>query len=122
MSNEDNRQKEIDIVSKTIYNEARGEGKEGMNLVADTIRNREQANKSYLGGSDLEKICNKGYEGARGKDPNPIHPGDKVAFEHSRQLAEKLINGNYQAGTNYTHFASSRNSFKKMEDKGGLNF
>ena len=90
MSNEDNRQKEIDIVSKTIYNEARGEGKEGMNLVADTIRNREQANKSYLGGSDLEKICNKGYEGARGKDPNPIHPGDRAGREFRSLIKQQI--------------------------------
>lgn len=37
-------------IAKTIYNEARGEGLEGMDAVASTIVNRHALNRSYMGG------------------------------------------------------------------------
>jgi hypothetical protein len=43
-------------IAKTIYNEARGEGYEGMAAVASTILNRKKLNRSYWGGSKLVDI------------------------------------------------------------------
>jgi spore germination cell wall hydrolase CwlJ-like protein len=37
-------------LAKTIYNESRGEGKEGMDAIASTIKNRYEVNRPSLGG------------------------------------------------------------------------
>jgi spore germination cell wall hydrolase CwlJ-like protein len=46
-------------IAKTIYNEARGEGDDGMAAVASTILNRKKLNRGYLGGSTLFGIVSK---------------------------------------------------------------
>jgi spore germination cell wall hydrolase CwlJ-like protein len=69
-------------IAKTIYNEARGEGDEGMAAVASTILNRKKLNRSYWGGSTFLGVVSKkyAYEGYTKADPNPVSDGDKKAW------------------------------------------
>jgi hypothetical protein len=108
------KQADITNVSKTIYNEARGEGNKGMDAVGDTINNRIDANKSYTGGSDPTKVCEKGYDGFKGNDPNPSNPADQSAYDHSKGVAESIVNKEHKSEIDSTHFDASRDSFKKM--------
>lgn len=93
-----------------------------MRVVCDTINNRINADLKYLGGKDPSSVCSKGYDGFKGKDPNPTHPGDIRAYDYSNKLATDLVNGQHQSQIQSTHFDASRTSFQKMEDKGGLRY
>ena len=105
---------ESSLLQKTIYNEARGEGEIGMRAVASTIKNRASMNRNYLGGSDLDSICSQGDDGAK-KGANPVSPEDRNAWEIAGRIAEEMRSGHFQPTNNYTHFATSRDSFRRME-------
>ncbi|OWA51662.1 hypothetical protein BV898_16139 [Hypsibius exemplaris] len=49
--------KAFEILQKTIYGEARGEGERGKKAVAWVIKNRVDQGKAYWGGADYEKVC-----------------------------------------------------------------
>lgn len=103
-----------DNLARTIYNEARGEGRVGMDSVASTIQNRAKMDRSYMGGNNYDTICQKGYDGY--KAPLNINgPADKAAFNYAQQLANNMRSGNFKVNHDYTHFDTSRNSFKKYE-------
>lgn len=59
------QEKEVDILARTIWGEARGEGELGMTAVACVILNRVQISKQKGGvwwGNDLIGICQKPYQ------------------------------------------------------------
>ena len=107
-----------DHVQRTIYNEARGEGEAGMRAVGSTIYNRYQMNRGYFGERDLDNICSKGYDGYK-IGANPVHPGDRAAWEIASAIACELRTGAFHPTNNYTHFGTSRNIFSNLE---GPNF
>lgn len=45
------------VYAKTVWGEARGEPPEGQRAVAEVIKTRAVANKSYWGGSSIEAVC-----------------------------------------------------------------
>lgn len=56
---------EVDVLARTIWGEARGEGKTGMEAVACVILNRfaiSQDKKSYWWGNTVIEICQKPYQ------------------------------------------------------------
>ncbi len=56
---------EIDVLARTIWGEARGEGKEGMEAVASVILNRAQVAKrlnGYWWGNTIIQVCQKPYQ------------------------------------------------------------
>ncbi|OMJ86847.1 hypothetical protein SteCoe_11556 [Stentor coeruleus] len=107
-----------DGLTRTIYNEARGEGEVGMRAVASTIYNRSKLNRGYLGGKDFNEICRKGYDGYK-IDANPTHPGDIRAWHIAEEIANEMRSENFHPTNNYTHFATTRNAFVRYE---GPNF
>ncbi|MCB1562891.1 MAG: cell wall hydrolase [Alphaproteobacteria bacterium] len=59
------RQLEVDILARTLWGEARGEGTEGMKAVACVVLNRVNIAKvkgSYWWGSDVIQVCQKPYQ------------------------------------------------------------
>lgn len=59
------RQLEVDILSRTLWGEARGEGAEGMKAVACVVLNRVKVAKergSYWWGNDIIQVCQKPYQ------------------------------------------------------------
>ncbi len=67
---------EINILAKTLYGEARGEGLSGLEAVANTIINRVNTAKAKGGrfwwGNDIISVCQKPYQFScwNKKDPN----------------------------------------------------
>ncbi len=56
---------EIDVLARTIWGEARGEGKEGMEAVASVILNRTEIAKrlnGYWWGNTIIQVCQKPYQ------------------------------------------------------------
>ena len=100
------------IIAKTIYNEARGEGYEGMQAVAATIQNRYKLNRGYMGNRDFYQICVKAYEGAIGCDPSPAGPEDETALEYCKELAAAVKNLTVRDNTGgCTYFSATKNAF-----------
>ena len=109
---------DIAAIAKTIYNEARGEGEEGIQAVAATIQNRHDLNRLYMGNKDYTKICSIAYEGYQKPDPNPKTSGDVKVYDYCKELAKDVLNNKVVDNTQgSTHFDKNPNSFKKYGDK-----
>ena len=63
-------EREIDLLARTIYGEARGEGENGMQAVANVIMNRVNSGRWY--GKTIEEVVLKPYQFScwNEKDPN----------------------------------------------------
>jgi hypothetical protein len=66
-----------------------------MKSIGDTIFYRLRANKKFTGGNDPSKVCEKGFLGYKGKDPDPQTLCEQNALNFSREIATKIINGTY---------------------------
>ena len=56
---------EADVLARTLWGEARGEGEDGMQAVANVICNRAaiaQAKGGYWWGNDIIRVCQKPYQ------------------------------------------------------------
>lgn len=56
---------EVDVLARTLWGEARGEGKEGMEAVASVILNRVEVAKrldGYWWGNTIIQVCQKPYQ------------------------------------------------------------
>jgi spore germination cell wall hydrolase CwlJ-like protein len=116
----ENKNSDEYIIAKTIYNEARGEGDGGMICVGATMINRYNLDRSYMGGQDWEDICKKGYDGAKGADPNPKKDSDqaKIWKKCLETFAPNVIAFNIVDTTGgSTHFHTDRDGFKHLEKK-----
>ena len=98
---------QILILALTIWHEARGEGEQGMRLVADTISNRAKQSKTCL----VSVVTMPAqYECWSNKDPERADiPKQKSAIEkHNWQycliLARLLRRGAYKPATDSTHY------------------
>jgi hypothetical protein len=104
-------EKEIDIVARTLWGEARGEGEEGMRAVACVIVNRRNARR----GSTLSQICRAPAQFScwNEGDPNRLKllhgtPSD-AAFEAARRIASEAQAGSLTDitfGARHYHTAS----------------
>ena len=99
----------VDVLARTIYGEARGEGLSGMQAVANVVINRVK-NPSWWG-SDVVSVCKKPYQFScwNKTDPNflkitTVTKRDPV-FVTALALAEKAVNGTLPDITNgATHY------------------
>lgn len=105
---------EIDIMARTLYGEARGEGLTGLEAVANTIINRVNIAKEKGGfwwGDDVISVCHKPYQFScwNEKDPNKskldiISIKDKT-FATCLRIARKAIAGILKDSTHgSTHY------------------
>jgi len=107
-------------LARTIWGEARGEGVNGMQAVANVIINRyKQAQadpaKAKQYGSTIEEICKKPYQFSawNADDPNraqmlTVTISDPM-FREALNIAEKAINGTLQdivSGADHYHTAT----------------
>lgn len=106
---------EIDILARTIYGEARGEGLSGLEAIASTILNRtkiaREKGNNFWWGSDIISICKKPYQFScwNKNDPNKdkierVTLNDKT-FASCLRIAKKSIAGILKDKTNgATHY------------------
>ena len=108
------------FIAKTIYNQARGEGQAGMDLVASTIVNRRKLNRYYLGGDDLMQIISRGYNGFSMENPdkNQMSEEDINAWQYCKNLASQIDAREFQDNAGgATHFHQRRNGFANIEGR-----
>lgn len=53
---------DLEFMARTIWGEARGEGRQGKYAVAYVIMNRVKANKKHYGGSTIKGVCLKPWQ------------------------------------------------------------
>lgn len=105
---------EIDVLARTIWGEARGEGKEGMDAVASVILNRVQVAKEkggYWWGNTIIQVCQKPYQFScwNKQDPNfkkltAVNESD-VNFATALRVARRAVLGFVKDGTyGATHY------------------
>lgn len=105
--------KEIDILARTIWGEARGEGTQGMQAVANVIMNR--VNGLSWFGNTVEGVCKKPNQFScwNASDPNSsmcalIQKSD-VQFQQCLNIASLAASGqlaDITGGANHYHAAS----------------
>lgn len=106
--------KEVDVLARTIWGEARGEGAQGMQAVANVIMNR-VAKTGWWWGTTVEEVCKKPYQFScwNANDPNSskcmsIGTGDKI-FQQCINIATLAVNGrlaDITNGADHYHAAS----------------
>jgi spore germination cell wall hydrolase CwlJ-like protein len=110
----DKKHEEVDVLARTIYGEARGEGLLGMEAIANTIINRLKVSKSKGGfwwGNDIISICKKPYQFScwNSKDINKekiekVNSNDKLfatCLRISRKAIAGILKDNTRESTHY---------------------
>lgn len=86
---------QTDIIARTIYGEARGEGTKGMQAVANVIMNRVKAGSWY--GASVKDVCLKPYQFScwNENDANRaiILTATDAQLKQARAIAEQAIAG-----------------------------
>lgn len=108
------RNVEIDVLARTLWGEARGEGPGGMQAVANVILNRLKIAKSrgrFWWGNDIIGICQKPYQFScwNKSDPNfhkvqTIDRDDAVFVTALRIAARSLLDVPVDATNGATHY------------------
>lgn len=93
----------LDVLARTIWGEARGEGAEGMQAVACVVLNREavaRARGGYWWGGDVIRICQKPYQFScwNRADPNfqklmSVTPERDLYFATALRIAHRALAG-----------------------------
>lgn len=86
---------QADYMARTIYGEARGEGKKGMQAVANVIMNRVKKGGWY--GASIKDVVLKPYQFScwNENDPNRmiIINANAAQLKTAREIADKVISG-----------------------------
>ncbi len=104
----------IDVLARTLWGEARGEGTKGMGAVANVVLNRQkiaQNNGGFWWGDDIIQICQKPYQFScwNRADPNfkKLQKIDKsdLYFVTALRIANRALAGVLEDVTNgATHY------------------
>lgn len=121
---------DLDILARTIYGEARGEGQEGMEAVACVVMNRYRSHKWYCGYTwqngmkvpSVAQTCLKRYQFScwNKNDPNldkvlKVTAHDKL-FQECLLVAERALSGelkDFTHGAVYYHTKDIRPQWAK---------
>lgn len=104
------REKEVDILARTIWGEARGEGNRGMQAVANVIMNR--VNGLSWFGNTIEGVCKKpsAFSCWNASDPNASLCqkviNNDIQFMQCKNIASMAIDGrlvDITNGANHYH-------------------
>lgn len=102
--------KEVDVLARTIWGEARSEGEKGMRAVACVVLNRvkwaKQSGKKYWWGNSISEVClaNRQFSCWLKNDPNlPLMKavtGENANFKKALVIAESAAKGTLADITN----------------------
>ena len=108
----------VDVLARTLWGEARGEGADGMKAVANVILNREKIAREkgkFWWGNDIIQICQKPYQFScwNRSDPNfrKLQEVDKrdLYFATALRIANRAVAGALEdvtGGATHYHAAS----------------
>lgn len=104
----------VDVLARTLWGEARGEGGEGMEAVASVIMNRvwvSQKRGGYWWGNDVISVCQKPYQFSCWNRSDPNHRKlqdvtDKdIHFATALRIARRALAGTFPDNTGKaTHY------------------
>lgn len=96
------RKREIDVLARTLYGEARGEtvrGKEAVACVIVNRANRAKARGGYWWGGSVEEVCLKPWQFSCWNEGDPnrdkieaVEPGHRV-FDTCLRIARRAVSG-----------------------------
>lgn len=103
--------RDIDTLARTIWGEARGEGYDGMQAVANVIMNRYRAGqrseaKARQFGRTIEEVCTKPYQFSAWNANDPNRPRlltvgmENAQFRTAHEIATRAVRGNLPDITN----------------------
>lgn len=105
---------EVDVLARTLWGEARGEGETGMRAVACVILNRARIAKEkngYWWGNDIIQVCQKPYQFScwNRSDPNFLKlqavDESNPQFAAAMRIAKQAVSGRLADMTgNATHY------------------
>jgi spore germination cell wall hydrolase CwlJ-like protein len=78
----------LEVIARTIYDEARGEGNDGMHNVGQVIANRSNGSPQ-----SLKSVCLKPWQFSGWNNNRIIPRGSGKEWDYSIQLAQRIING-----------------------------
>jgi len=96
--------KALDVLAKTLYYEARGEGERGIRAVASTIVNRAVKKDKVASVENCMKqaLKRKQYSCWNGKTDLKIGKGK--TWELCRKIAYEMVVGKFEVTTEHTHY------------------
>lgn len=113
-SNNFYRDLEIDVLARTLWGEARGEGDQGMAAVAAVVLNRvavAESRAGYWWGNDIISVCQKPYQFScwNRSDPSYLRLQDvtekDIYFATALRIARRAVTGALADPTNgATHY------------------
>jgi len=94
----------FDTIARTIYDEAQGEGAEGMRMVADVILNRSNGTPN-----SMKQVSLKPWQFSGWNKGTMLPEGNGDSWEISKNLAKDILSPNAQAELgDYTNFVNPR--------------
>lgn len=97
--NMNRREEAAKVLARTIYGEARGEGRQGMHAVANVIINRTLVGGWW--GDDVISVALKPWQFSAWNENDPnraviadLEPGDNPTFDVAYEIAWAALNGN----------------------------
>ncbi|MCB1530912.1 MAG: cell wall hydrolase [Rhodospirillales bacterium] len=87
------REMEVDVLARTLWGEARGEGERGMEAVAAVVLNRVNISKAkggYWWGNDIIRVCQKPYQFSCWNRSDPSYKKLQAADEKNARFVTAL--------------------------------
>jgi spore germination cell wall hydrolase CwlJ-like protein len=105
---------EVDVLTRTVYGEARGESEDGQAAVAWVIRNRVAKGRRYMG-KTIKEVCLQPSQFScwNSNDPNRNLllrlNANSEPYKNIRKIVEQVLNGTRTDNTQgSTHYHTSR--------------
>lgn len=89
----------VDIISRTIWGEAKGESWEGQKAVASTLWNRAKGNPKKL-----DDVAKQNWQYSVWNEGNVPERGSGEGWKKVVDLAEKMVTNQFSPTVNFTHY------------------
>jgi spore germination cell wall hydrolase CwlJ-like protein len=95
----------VDILAKTLYYEARGEGETGIRAVASVLQNRAIKRYGKATGSLCAAEAKRKMQFSCWNGKKDLPKGkEKAAWELCSKVAKEMVGGTFKATHTYTHY------------------
>ena len=102
----------VDLVARTIFNDARNESREAMDAIASTIMNRFNLNREEFGGRNFFEVLDIGFAGVKGETPLPRNNIEVLDYDYIKMISEQVVMGSFTDTVNgATHYDRNKESY-----------
>jgi spore germination cell wall hydrolase CwlJ-like protein len=93
-----------DVIAKTLYHEARGEGTNGLRAVASVIHNRSTSRVGKAGAGILSLECLRKKQFSCWNGKKNLKSGSGKAWDECVKIANEMVAGKFKPTHSYTHY------------------